>query len=130
MVFVGICVRKVLKYQSYNQKTLFKEKQYNGEKKKHKKTNYTTQKTKYWATQTPLKTGGKVCKLYLICLLTLYHNLFKNNIWTKYINIMVTDMVGNIRIYRLPLGGDKIFSTGLYHDSWAVCISWYCPPYQ
>jgi len=38
--------------------------------------------------------------------------------------IIVTDMEGNIRIYRLPK------SRGPYHDPRAVCLSWYCTPYQ
>jgi len=47
--------------------------------------------------------------------------------------IIVTDMEGNIRIYRLPKGRGT--------DQWkwycpsrtttrAVCLSWYCTPYQ
>ena len=60
------------------------------------------------------------------------------------VNTIVTYMEGNIRKDRLPLGhgtdretdisltsdSGNIISTGLYHDPWAVCISWYCPPYQ
>jgi hypothetical protein len=60
------------------------------------------------------------------------------------ISTIVTYMLGNIRIYKLPLGpstdletdislafgSDNIISISLYHDLWAVCISWYCPPYQ
>jgi hypothetical protein len=51
------------------------------------------------------------------------------------INIIVTDIEGNIRIYRLPSGRgtdheiDHIIFTGPYHDHWAVCIFCYCPPY-
>ena len=60
------------------------------------------------------------------------------------INTIVADIEDNIRIYRLPSGrgtdheiyislasgsGNIIF-TGPYHERWAVCISWYCPPYQ
>jgi hypothetical protein len=52
------------------------------------------------------------------------------------INTVVTDIYieGNIRIDRLPLGPgtdcETDISTGPYHDPWAVCISWYYPPYQ
>jgi hypothetical protein len=60
------------------------------------------------------------------------------------IKTIVTDIEGNIRIYRLPSGrgtnheidislasgSGKIIFTGPYHDPWAVCISRYCPPYQ
>jgi hypothetical protein len=55
------------------------------------------------------------------------------------INTIVTDIEGNIRIYRLPSGrgtnheidislasgSGKIMFTGPYHDPWAVCISRY-----
>jgi len=60
------------------------------------------------------------------------------------INTIVSDMEGNIRIDRLPFGhgmdretdnslaygSGNIISNAPYHDSWAVCISWYCPPCQ
>ena len=38
--------------------------------------------------------------------------------------IIVTDMEGNLMIYRLPKG------RGPYHDTRAVCLSWYCTLYQ
>jgi len=39
-----------------------------------------------------------------------------------YIYTIVTDMEGNIRIYRLPKDP--------YHDPRPVCLSWYCTLYQ
>jgi len=62
-----------------------------------------------------------------------------------YIYIIVTDMEGNIRIYRLPKGrgtdqwkwycpswrqGQYHFHWSVPHDPRAVCLSWYCTPYQ
>ena len=53
--------------------------------------------------------------LYFVCLQFNKHNI-------------VTDIEGNIRIYRLPKGRgtdheiDHIIFTGPYHDPWAVCI--------
>jgi len=44
--------------------------------------------------------------------------------WGRGIYIIVTDMEGNIRIYRLPKG------CGPYHDPRAVCLSWYCTLYK
>ena len=46
------------------------------------------------------------------------------------INTIVTDIECNIRIDRLPCVVVRNISTGPYHDPRAVCISWYCPPYQ
>ena len=53
---------------------------------------------------------------------------------TFYINIIVTVMEGNIRIYRLPKGCGtdqwKYQFDGPYHDHpRAVCLSWYCSPW-
>ena len=41
-----------------------------------------------------------------------------------HIYIIVTDMEGNIRTYRLPKG------RGPYHDPRAIGLSWYCTLYQ
>ena len=60
------------------------------------------------------------------------------------INTIVTDMKGNIRIYKLPLGpstdlethislafgSDNIISISLYHDPWAVCIIYLLTGYE
>ena len=51
---------------------------------------------------------------------------------------IITDMDGNIRIYGLPTDQWRLYSRrrlkyqlhGPYHDPMAVCLSWYCPPYQ
>ena len=60
------------------------------------------------------------------------------------INTIVTDMEGNISIYKLPLGpstdletdislafgSDNIISISLYHDPWAVCIIYLLTGYE
>ena len=60
------------------------------------------------------------------------------------INTIVTDIKGNIRIYKLPLGpstdletdislalgSDNIISISLYHDPWAVCIIYLLTGYE
>ena len=44
------------------------------------------------------------------------------------INTIATDIECNIRIDRLPLGRGT--DLGSWYGPWAVCISYYCPPYQ
>ena len=65
------------------------------------------------------------------CPTTDYHAI---KLWYNY--IIVINMEGNSRIYRLPKGRGTdqwkwcdLFH-GSYHDPRAVCISWYCPLYQ
>ena len=51
---------------------------------------------------------------------------------------IITDMDGNIRIYGLPTDQWRLYCRrrlkyqlhGPYHDPMAICLSWYCPPYQ
>ena len=51
---------------------------------------------------------------------------------------IVTDMEGNIRIYGLPTNQWRLYCRrqrkyqlhSPYHDPRAVCLFWYCPPYQ
>ena len=51
---------------------------------------------------------------------------------------IITDMDGNIRIYGLPTDQRRLYCRrrlkyqlhGPYHDPMAVCLSWYCPPFN
>jgi hypothetical protein len=67
------------------------------------------------------------CALYCVCQILVFNA----------INTIVTDMEGNIRIERQPLGRGTDRETDISLDSGsgnimstAICISWYCLPYQ
>jgi len=65
---VYVCFKNIWRPQeSLQSRKSKKDKQHNGQKKKDKRTNNdlqnTTQKTKDWATQTPLKLGVNLCAL-------------------------------------------------------------------
>ena len=53
-------IRRKLKDRQYNGQTTEDDRQYNGQTTEDEKANYSTKKTKDWATRAPIKTGGKL----------------------------------------------------------------------